>query len=172
MVQNAYKFGTPVGIAGGIVDIAPYAIDTFKNEENNGNMEFGLGVVKGTSAGVQVKKPVAASTAAAFEGITVNNLSTELDMDGKVRILKAAPIGVMRYGRIYARVMDDITPAYGDALYLVVTGDQAGYFSNAAATLGTNDATYTSIAVKGRFLGTVDATNRIAPVELFNQAQA
>ncbi len=172
MGQTSYKFGTPIGVAGGIVDIAPYAIDTLKNEENNGDMLFGIGVVKGTSAGVQVKKPVAASDAAAYEGITVNNLTTELDMDGKVRILKGAPIGIMRYGRIYARVMTGVTPAYGDPLYLVVTGDEAGYFTNVAATLGTNDATYTSIAVKGRFLGTVDATNGIAPVELFNQAQA
>ena len=170
--QTAYKYSTPIGVAGGIVDLAPYAIDTFLNENNNGVMVFGVGVVKGTKAGTEVKLPVSASAAAAFEGITVNNLTTEYGLDGKVNIRKAAAIGVMRYGRIYARVMTGITPAYGDGLYLVTTGDEAGYFSNAAATSGSNGATHTAIAVKGRFLGTVDAANGIAEVELFNQAQA
>lgn len=168
--QTVYKFSTPIGMAGGIVDLAPYAIDTFLNSEDTGDMVFGVGVVKGTKAGTEVKLPVAASTAGAFEGITVNNLTTEYDLEGKINIRKAAAIGVMRYGRVYARVMTGITPAYGDPLYLVVTGDEAGYFSNEASTTGTNDATYTSIAVKGRFLGTV--SNGIAQVELFNQAQA
>lgn len=170
--QTAYKFSTPIGVAGGIVDIAPYAIDTFLNEEDTGNMKFGVGVVKGTKAGKEVKIPASGATAANFEGVTVNNLTTEYDMEGKINIRKAAAIGVMRYGRIYARVMTGITPAYGDGLYLVTTGDEAGYFSNAAATSGSNGATHTAIAVKGRFLGTVDAANGIAEVELFNQAQA
>lgn len=170
--QTVYKYSTPIGMAGGIVDLAPYAIDTFLNEEDNGVMLFGIGVVKGTKAGTEIAKPASGATAADFEGITVNNLTTEYDMDGKVRILKASAVGVMRYGRIYARVMTGITPAYGDPLYIVVTGDEAGYFSNEAATTGTNNATYTSVAVKGRFLGTVDTSNGIAQVELFNQAQA
>lgn len=161
--QTTYKFSTPMGVAGGIVDSAPYAIDTFKNEEETGVMLFGLGVVTGTAAGVQVKKPVAASTAAAFEGIVTNNRTTEYDLEGKTHIRKGAAMGIMRYGRIYARVADGVTPAYGEAVFMIKSGEQAGYFTNAAEG---------NVAVKGRFLSTVDSTNRVAVVELFNQAQA
>lgn len=161
--QLSYRYSTPIGAAGGIVDLAPYAIDTLKNEEENGVMLFGVALVQGTAIGVQVKKPVSGSTADNFEGIAVNNLTTEYDLDGKIRILKGSPIGVMRYGRVYARVADDVSPAYGDALYFIKSGAQAGYFTNSS------DGT---VAVKGRFLGTVDASNRVAQVELFNQAQA
>ena len=161
--QTAYRYSTPIGVAGGIVDLAPYAIDAMLNEENNGVMTFGIAVVQGTAPGTQIKKPVAASTAAVFEGIASNNLTTEYDLDGKIRILKGSPVGVMRYGRIYARVATGVTPAYGDALYFIKSGNEAGYFTNSSE--GT-------VAVKGRFLGTVDASNRVAQVELFNQAQA
>lgn len=161
--QLTYKYSTPIGAAGTIVDLAPYAIDTFKNEEDTGDMLFGLGVVQGTTVGVQIKKPVAASTAAVFEGITSNNLTTEYDLEGKVHVRNGAAIGVMRYGRIYGRVAAGVTPAYGDALYMIKSGDEAGYFTNSSS--GT-------VAVKGRFLSTVDSTNRVAMVELFNQAQA
>lgn len=161
--QTVYRYNTPIGVPGGIVDLAPYAIDALKNEEENGVMNFGIAVVQGTDVGAQIKKPVAASTAAVFEGVATNNLTTEYDLDGKIRILKGAPVGVMRYGRVYARVADGVTPAYGEALYFVKSGNQAGYFTNSSE--GT-------IAVKGRFLSGVDSNNRVAMVELFNQAQA
>lgn len=160
--QTRYGYITPVGSAGGIVDLAPYAIDTFLNEEATGTLAFGCGVVKGTKAGKQVKLPASTSVATDFEGIVTNNRTTEFDMEGKVRVRNGAAVGVMRYGRIYARVAEDATPAYGDPLYLVVSGDEAGYF--------TDDDTST-VAIKGRFLGPVDATTQVAPVELFNQAQ-
>jgi hypothetical protein len=150
-------------MAGGIVDLAPYAIDSFINEEANEVMKFGIGVVAGTVAGTNIKKPASGATAATFEGITTNNLTTEYNLDGKVRILNKAPVGVMRYGRIYAKVATGITTAYGDPLYLVVSGDEAGYVTNSST--GT-------VALKGRFMGAVDATNGVAEVELFNQAQS
>ena len=166
--QTTYRYSTPIGLPGGIVDIAPYAIDTFLNEEETGAMAFGVGVVQGTTPGRLVKLPVAASTAAVFEGIASNNLTTEYDMEGTIHIRKNARIGVMRYGRIYGRVMTGVTPAYGDAAYLVTSGDEAGYFTNAAAG---QDDTYTTVAVKARFLGTVDTNSQIAQIELFNEAQ-
>lgn len=159
--QTTYNYDTQRGIAGGIYDLAPYAIDTFLNEEDTGDMKFGVAVVAGTTAGQQVKLPVAASTA--IEGVTNNNLTTEYDLEGKIYIRKDAAIGVMRYGRIWVRVADDVTPAYGDATYVLKTGDQAGFFTN----VSTNN-----LAVKGRFLTGVDPVARIAAVELFNQAQA
>ena len=161
--QTAYRFSTPIGVAGGLVDIAPKAIDTLVNEENTGVMLFGIGVVQGTTKGRTVKKPTNAATAATFEGITVNGLTTEYTMEGKISIRKGVGIGIMRYGRIYGRVATGATPAYGDPIYMVKTGDEAGYFTNASEG---------ALAVKGRFLGSVDSSNQIAPIELFNQAQA
>lgn len=159
--QTTYKFGTPVGVAGGIVDLAPYAIDTFLNEENDGVMEFGVAVVNGTASGKQVKLPVAASSA--IEGVTVNNLTTEYGLDGTINIKKGAAIGVMRYGRVYVKLATGATPAYGDPAYVVKSTAEFGYFT---------DSSSSTLAVKGRFLGIIDATNGIAEVELFNQAQS
>lgn len=160
--QTRYGYSTPVGAAGGIVDLAPYAIDTFLNEEETGVLRFGVGVVAGANAGTGIKLPVAASTAATFEGIVTNNRTTEYDMEGKLYVRKAKAVGVMRYGRIYGRVASDVEPAYGDAVYMIVSGDEAGCFTNVAED---------GVAVKARFLSGVDATAQVAVIELFNQAQ-
>ena len=166
--QTKYSFSTPIGSAGGIVDIAPYAIDSFLNEEKNGVLKFGVGVVQGSKPGINIALPKTGATAAKFDGIVTNNRTTEYDMDGKLAIRSGAAVGVMRYGRIYARVADKVTPQYGDALYLITEGDNAGLFTNtASATSGS-----TTAAVKGRFLGAADLTTKVAPVELFNEAQA
>lgn len=159
--QLTYSHSTVKGAPGGIYDLAPYAIDTFINEEDTGVMEFGIGVVQGTTAGTFIKRPVAASTAAAFEGITTNNRTTERDLEGALYIRKHAAIGVMRYGRVYVHCEDDATPAYGDALYMVSDGTHKGYFT---------DSSTSSVAVKGRFLSAVDS-DKVALVELFNEAQ-
>ncbi len=159
--QTTYNFDTQRGIAGGIYDLAPYAIDTFLNEEATGTMKFGVAVVAGTKAGEQVKLPVAASTA--IEGVSNNNLTTEYDLAGQLYIRQNASMGVMRYGRIWVRVADNVSPTYGQATYVVKGGAQAGYFTNASTD---------TLAVKGRFLTGVDPVARIAAVELFNQAQA
>lgn len=163
--QNRYGYKTPIGAAGGIVDIAPYAIDTFFNAEETGKMMFGMGVVQGDNPGKNIAIPATGATAAKFDGITVNNRTTEYDVEGKLSLRKGASVGVMRYGRVYARVATGVEPAYGDAAYLVISGDDAGCFTN---TSGAN-----AIAVKARFLGGVDATGaKVAIVELFNEANA
>ena len=164
MAQTRYGYTTPIGAAGGIVDIAPYAIDTFLNEEENGVMKFGVGVVQGSNPGVNIAMPADGATAAKFEGITTNNRTTEYSVDGKLTVNKGASVGVMKYGRIYGRVAADATPAYGDAVYMVISGDEAGYFTNKSGG--------SAIAVKGRFLGGVDSASGVASIELFNQAQA
>lgn len=163
--QNRYGYKTPIGAAGGIVDIAPYAIDTFLNQENTGTMKFGFGVVRGNNPGKNVALPAAGATSATFEGITVNNRTTEYDVEGNLSLRKGASVGVMRYGRVYARVATGVEPSYGDAAYLVISGDDAGCFTK---TSGDN-----TIAIKGRFLGGIDTTGaQIAIVELFNEANA
>lgn len=159
--QTTYRFSPQIGAAGGIVDLAPYAIDSFTNEENDGMMEFGVGVVGGTAAS-QIKLPASTNAAGDFQGVTVNNRTTELDLVGNLGIRKGATVGVMRYGRIYVRLATGAEPQYGDPLYMVKSASEFGYFTNSS------DGT---IPVKGRFLGGSDATANIAPVELFNQAQ-
>jgi len=161
--QTRYGFFTTIGAAGGIVDLAPHAIDTFINEEETGKLKFGVAVVRGANAGSGIALPTDDATAAKIEGIVTNNRTTEFDMEGKLYVRKGVAVGVMRYGRIYGRVATGVTPAYGDAVYVLTSGDEAGYLTNAA-----DDA----VAIKARFLGGVDSTAQVAPVELFNQAQA
>jgi len=160
--QTRYGYSTPIGAPGGIVDIAPYAIDTFANEEANGVMKFGLGVVNGTKPGKTVKKPVAASLPADFVGIVTNNRTAEYDMEGAIFLRKDKAMGVMRYGRIYARVPSGLTIVPGTPAYLIVSGDNAGCFTNDSAA---------GIDVKARFLAAADAATLVAPVELFNEAR-
>ena len=166
--QIRYGYSTPIGAAGGIVDLAPYAIDSFLNQEENGKLHFGVGVVDGDKPGINIALPAKGATAAKFAGITTNNRTTEYDMDGNLAIRNGASVGIMRYGRIYGRVAKGVEPAYGDAVYLIVEGDEAGYFTNAASS----DEGSTTIAVKARFLGGVDTGAQVAQIELFNQTQA
>lgn len=158
--QTRYGYATPIGAPGGIVDLAPYAIDTFLNDEENGVLKFGMGVVQGSKPGVNIALPAVGATADKFEGIATNNRTTEYDMDGRVFVRKGVGVGVMRYGRIYVRVKEGDAPEYGDALLLIVNGDDAGCFTS------TEDSGNT-IAVNGRFLGGVD--NGVAPVELMRE---
>jgi len=156
--QTSYGYFTVKGAPGGIYDLAPYAIDTFLNEENNGVMSFGIGVVQGTNVGKGIAIPDSNSTAAKFEGVTTNNRTTERDLDGNLRVLKGAPVGVMRYGRIYVKCDSNAAAAYGKALYMV---KDTGEFT---------DSSSSTIALKGRFLSEADSDN-VALVELFNEAQ-
>lgn len=161
MAQLKYGFSTPLGEAGGIIDLAPYVIDAFTNEEDTGVLNFGMGVVSGTVPGKQIKLPTSGSTAATFEGITTNRRTTEYDLEGKIHIRQNATIGVMRYGRIFGKLAPDVTPAYGNDVYLIITGENAGCFTNEHSE--SND-----VKVRGRFLGAGDANRGIAPIELFN----
>lgn len=170
--QTRYGYSMPIGAAGGIVDIAPDSIVSRLNEEETGDMKFGVGVVQGTKPGTNVALPTNTDTAAKFEGITVNNHHTEHDLEGVLHIRNGAAIGVMTYGKVYARVADGIMPAYGENVYLIAGGSEAGYFTNKAASAASDSADAATIAIKGRFLGGVDGTTKVAAVELFNQAQA
>lgn len=181
--QTRYSFSSPIGAAGGLVDLTPHAIDTFINEEESGKMKFGLGVVQGSKPGANIALPTDEATPAVFEGITTNNRTTEYDLEGKLSVRQGSAVGVMRYGKIYGRIAEGVEPSYGDAVYLIVDGDEAGCFTNdAPATVaeggGEDDAENPTtdapavIAVKARFLSGVDTSAQIAAIELFNQAQA
>ena len=167
-VQTTYKFATPIGQPGGIVDgFTPYAVNSFCNEAADGAVKPGMGVVHGTAPGATVKLPVSASTAAKFEGIVTNRRTNENTMTGAPIVKEGQTLGVMKYGCIYGIVAEDVEPAYGDPVYLITSGDEAGCFTNAAAGQGDS---FTTVAVKGQFNGGV--SDGIAPIWLFNQAQA
>lgn len=153
-VQTSYGFATNKGIAGGIYDMYHYSIDSRWNEEENGKLCHGMGVVVGSIAGSNVALPTADSTSAEFEGVVVNGFTTQHDLEGKVHILNNQNIGVMRKGRIWVVLAEDEEPAYGDPVFMVVDGDDAGCFS-----------TSTGEQITGRFIGSAD--NGIAPVELY-----
>lgn len=159
--QTVYRFNTPIAQPGGIYDLAPYAVDSFQNEADNGVLKFGMGVVRGTKPGIQVNVPASGATAATFEGIVTNRRTSENGMFGGVELNQSITVGVMRYGRIWGVLAANEAPAYGDPVYLVVSGDDAGCF----AKTSTNN-----VAIKGRFLS--GAEDGIALIELFNEAQA
>lgn len=161
MVQTNYGFNTPIGQPGGLYDLSPVEIDSFLNEAATGALGFGMGVVKGTAAGTGVALPGSSSAAVDFEGIVVNRRTTENNDDGVPVIKNKATVGVLRYGRIYVKLATGADPAYGEALYMVKTGDDAGCFT---------DSSSSTVAIKGRFL--TAAIDGIAAVELFNQAQS
>ena len=161
--QTAYNFYTPTTGAGGILDLAPYAIDTFINEEDTGVLKAGMGVVQGSEPGKNIALPTEETAdASVFEGITTNNRTTQYDLEGELAVPNGKSVGVMRYGRIYGRVAEDTEIEYGDSVYLITSGDEAGYFTNS------EDG---GIAVKGRFLSGVDLQAQVAAIELFNQEQ-
>ena len=189
--QTKYGYSTPIGAAGGIVDVAPHQIDTFLNEEENGVLKFGAGRRPSSQKGIIMQltndqfalikqqfatlKERSAFYAAKFEGITTNNRTTEYDLEGKLAVRKGAAVGVMRYGKIYGRVAEGVEPAYGDSVYLITEGEEAGCFTNEAGTPASGESHQgdpATIAVKARFVGGVDTNAQIAPIELFNQAQA
>ena len=157
--QTRYGYATPIGAPGGIVDLAPYAIDTFLNEEETGTLKFGMGVVQGSKPGTNVALPATGATADKFEGVATNNRTTEYDLEGRIYVRKGVGVGVMRYGRIYVRVAAGDEPAYGDPVYLIINGDDAGRF--------TSTSSGDTIAVNARFIGGVD--NGVAPVELMRE---
>lgn len=162
--QTRYGFSTPVNSAGGIADLAPYAIDTFLNEEETGKMKFGIGVVSGENKGHGIKVPGTSAAATEFEGITTNNRTTERDLEGNVFVRNGAAVGVMRYGRIYGRLASDAKPEYGKTVYMKGSeDDEAGYFTE------TEEG---NIPINGRFLSGKDETDGIALIELFNAPNA
>lgn len=162
-MQTSYSYTTPKGVAGGLMDLSPYSVDSRINGETTlGALKFGMGVVQGATPGTNVKLPTSASTADKFEGLLLTGFVQEMDAEGGVAVKPKQTVGVLRYGKAWARVPKNTTAAYGDKLYLITSGNNAGMFTNVATG---------NLAVNGRFIGAVDTTD-IAPVEIFNQSAA
>jgi hypothetical protein len=153
--QTSYNQKMSHGVAGGLYDLSNHTVDTRTNEEADGKVRFGLGVVAGTAAGKQVKLPTGDSAKKDFEGVVLNSHTHEQDYKGDVSLRVNETVGVITDGRVYVRIAADAEPVYGDALYLINSGDEAGYF--------TNEEGDNTVKVNGYFLGK-KATDAIAPV--------
>lgn len=156
-VQTSYGFSTNRGVPGGIYDLTPRAVNSRSAEEK---ILFGIGVVQGSVPGANIITPTKDSTAADFEGVSVNGGTQEMDLEGKTVVKAGTSVSVMRHGRVWVRVEEDAEIAYGEDAYLIIDGDSAGYFTNV-------DSEATKVAIAGRFIG-ASGTDGIAPVELFN----
>lgn len=152
--QTTYGYATAKGAPGGIYDMFHYPVDSRFNEEANGILRSGVGVVPGTIPGSNVKLPTADSTADQFEGVVLGGSVHQQNLEGKLPILNNQNVGVMRRGRIWVRLAAGAEPAYGDPVFMVAEGEEAGCFNIEGA-----------IEIPGRFIGS--ASNGCAPVELY-----
>jgi len=164
MPQLNYNYQPPIGIAGGLYDLSPHAINSRANGETTlGAMRYGMGVVQGDTPGVNVAVPTSSSTIEEFEGISMTGFTNQMNMAGQVVIYPQGTVGVLRWGRAWARVEENITINYGDPVYLITSGANTGLFTNDAG-----GATTPNLAINAMFIGGLGTTS-IAPIELYNQ---
>lgn len=153
------NYGEPSrGIPGLLYDRANYEAVTRRNGADDGKMLFGLGVVQGTEPGKDITLPATGVTVDKFEGVVMYSANTEMDDDGAVLLHKGQILDVCQSGKLWVQLVDSVEPVYGQPVYLVITGDDAGKFT---PTKGTN------LAVKARFIGA--AQNGIAPAQFVEQ---
>lgn len=161
MKQTSYNFSTPVGHAGGLYDLSHYVCDSFNNEAKDGAMKHGMGAVTGSASGTAAL-PSESSTIANFEGIVLNGLITEHDMNGDVIVKNGDTIGIIKQGRVWGLVTENSIPAYNKPVFFVIKGDDAGKF----ATEDDEDNKANSIAINAKFLSE-KGTGDIAAIELY-----
>ncbi|MCL1988124.1 MAG: hypothetical protein FWG64_09180 [Firmicutes bacterium] len=163
-MQLNYSYQKQIGIAGGLYDVSPHSVNsrTFVPlDDSPVPLKFGMGVVVDSeSPGRKVTLPTENSTAADFEGLILTGHISEQNMQGEIAIKPSETVGVLRFGKAYARIEPNIEPKYGDKVYLITSGDFVGYFTNVAAN---------AIPIKAQFLG--NSSSNIAPIEIFNQQQ-
>jgi len=159
--QLTYGYTPPRGLAGTLLDLANLKdIDSRVNGETDVNaMLFGMGAVQGMNPGVDVLVPTDASTVEQFEGIVMTGHTQQMTMTGEVNVYPAQTVGILRWGRAWARVVPGVIPAYGEPVFLVIDGDDAGLFTN-------DDGGGDNMAINGRFYGGL-GTGDVAPIELY-----
>ena len=108
--------------------------------------------------GKDIALPATGATADKFEGVVMYSANVEMDDDGAVVLRKNQIVDVCQSGKLWVQLVDSVEPAYGQPVYLVTTGADAGKFT---PTKGTN------LAVKARFIGA--AVNGIAPAQFVTQ---
>lgn len=158
MLQNNYSYSSQVGVPGGLYDSSPHSVISRANgETDSGAIKFGYGVVAGSTAGVNVKLPVAESKAENFEGVVMTSIA-EHDLDGGIRVDPTKTLGVLSWGKVWVRVADSLTIKYGEKAYLITSGKDAGKFTNSESS---------SIDIGAKFISAVDSGD-VAAIELFN----
>jgi hypothetical protein len=153
------NYGEPSrGMPGGLYDRAEYEAVTRRNSAEDEALCFGYGVVQGAEPGKDIALPATDVTADKFEGVVMYSANVEMDDDGAVLLRKNQIVDVCQSGKLWVQLVDSVEPAYGQPVYLVTTGTDAGKFT---PTKGTN------LAVKARFIGA--AVNGIAPAQFVTQ---
>lgn len=155
-IWTDYSGRTPEGVAGGLYDLTGHVVDSLCLE---GTVKCGMGVVFGSAPGDNAALPAAGAAIDKFAGIVLNGGTNEMDMNGDVVLPDGSTQSVMRSGRAWVRLAADAEPAYGDRVFLVAEGADAGCFSNTGA-----------LALNARFI--TKARNGIAAVELYPQLGA
>lgn len=130
--QMNYSYSTPKGVPGGKYDLSYDEVVTRINEEADGIMQYGLAVVVGTNAGGAVKRPASGANANDFEGIVLHTANTEQDMSGKVVVKKGVALNIMKRGKVWGRIASNAKAIYGKAAYVVVSGEEAGCFTDSS----------------------------------------
>lgn len=146
------------GMPGGLYDRAEYEAVTRRNSAEDNALCFGYGVVQGAEPGNDIALPATGATADKFEGVVMYSANVEMDDDGAVVLRKNQIVDVCQSGKLWVQLVDSVEPAYGQPVYLVTTGADAGKFT---PTKGTN------LEVKARFIGA--AVNGIAPAQFVTQ---
>lgn len=158
-IWTEYNQQTPKGAAGSLFDLTVHAVDTFCNSEEDGVLKPGMGVVHGENPGSDIALPKSGATADKFVGVAMYGGTNELDMKNNLVIPKHSEISVMRYGRVWVKMAKEQEPTYGDAVYLVVSGDEAGCFK----TEKEGDV----IQVNARVIEV--SSDELVAIELYNQ---
>ena len=131
--QIDYSYSTRKALPGAKADIRFDEVVTRRNEEADGVLEYGMAVQVGATPGVTVKVPVSGATAAQIDGVVMRVANTEEDKNGTLIVPGGAALGILKAGRIWARLASDAVPEYGKAAYVVTDGNEAGYFTSASS---------------------------------------
>lgn len=155
-MQTAYNLHQPAAFAGLVFDLASTVSESGAAE---GNVGFGLAVVKGTiSNGVdgssQVKVPTASG--GVFRGIARHTHSVPQNGANPVGYPDTETVGYLRRGRIWVPVVDAVTE--DGAAYFVNTGAKAGWFAAAASDTASAVATANAGNVGNGVMGTITPT--------------
>ena len=164
MRQTDYGYNQPLGLPGGIFDLSSKSIVT-RTVDPNCYVKAGMGLVVGATAGETVKLPATGATAATFEGVYVHgSKQVEYQMNGTVSTGEGSVVGVMNKGKIWALIASTATTTYGKGVALILTGDNAGKFTDADDADETSKVALTNVV----FLGSerTDAENGIAVIEM------
>lgn len=149
------NYGEPSrGMPGLLYDRSDYAAVTRRNGADDKALMFGYGVVQGDEPGRNIALPATGATAEKFEGVVMYSANVEMDDDGAVVLRKNQIIDICQEGKLWVQLADEVEPKYGDPVYLIIDGDDAGKFTTTESS---------NLAVKARFIGA--AVNGIAPAQ-------